>query len=247
LNSLIFKRPPLSPLSRERDVPLAKEWIKRKNLLHYLEKRAKKYFIFGISLLVIITASILDGCMGGADTQIYRSPSFKAAKNTTVAILPIKNSKLSDVESAEVNKYFIAGITPKLSGHIIISTETAIQKLDKDSISYKYYKYLDANSTSGNINVGMIKQIGSTLHCDAVLQCEIYNISVKNGVYGRSFGHTSCDLRYSLISTKDGSILWRASSKAYERTPETDIPAPPLYEAIENGMDDILYVMGELK
>lgn len=212
-----------------------------------MEIKTRKIFIVGIFLLTFITASISNGCMGGADTQIYRNPSFKAYKITTIAILPIKNSKLSDVESTEVNRYFISSITPKLSGHIIILPEAAIQKLDKDSTSYKYYKYLDTNSASGNINVEMIKNIGNTLHCNAILQCEIYNISIKNGVYGRSFGNTSCNLRYSLISTKDGSILWRAKSKAYERTSETDEPAPPLYEAIENGMDDIIYEMGELK
>jgi PBP1b-binding outer membrane lipoprotein LpoB len=212
-----------------------------------MEMRTRKIFIFGISLLAFIIVSILNGCMGGAETQIYRNPSFKAYKITTIAILPIKNSKLSDAESLEVNRYFISGISPKLSGHMIISPETAIQKLDKDSISYKYYKYLDANSASEKINAEMIKQIGSTLHCDAILQCEIYNISVKGGVYGRRFANTSCNLRYSLISTKDGSILWRAQSKAYERTSETDEPAPPLYEAIENGMDDIIYEMGKLE
>lgn len=212
-----------------------------------MRKRTRIIFIIGISLLIVITACILNGCMGGADTQIYRNPSFKAAKTTTIAILPIKNSKLSDAESNEVNRYFISGITPKLSGHIIIAPGTAIQKLDKDSISYKYYKYLDANSASGKINADMIKQIGSILHCDAVLQCEIYNISVKNGVYVRKFGNSSCNLRYSLISINDGNLLWRAKSKAYERTSETDEPAPPLYEAIENGMDDVLYEMGELK
>lgn len=192
-------------------------------------------------LTAVLTFFFIYGCGGsGVDTQNYQDPVFESYKVDTIAILPIRNSNLALNEAREVNRYFMTGIARKKKKYILISPEESIEKLNRDSLVEKYYNHLVTYSSSGIANTRTIQEIGKSIGCDAIAQGEIYNVIKKDGHYGQNKGETRCNVRYSVLSTKDGKVLWETSVESYEITDFTLSGAPPLMDVVKAGMDKII-------
>jgi len=195
-----------------------------------------------LCLVILATLGLLiTGCAGsGADIQNYQDPSFGSYIIKKIAVLPIRNTYLNIGEANNVNRYFITQLTRKTNKYEILGPEDAINKLSEDTLVEKYYNYLVAYATSGIPNRETIKLIGKSLNVDAIVQGEIYNIIKIDGKYGKNKGETRLNLRYSIVSTTDGKVLWESTVEAYETTATSLEDAPPIMDVVLNGMNKIL-------
>jgi hypothetical protein len=204
------------------------------------------YLFFLFSLLTISFLSI--NCGGsGADTQNYQDPALSTYNLKTVALLPIRNTYLNTGEAQSVNRYFAQGIYKKIKNITVMGPDEAVEQLNKDSLVEAYFQYLSRYVATGIPNTDIIKKIGVSLKTDAIVQGEIFNIIKIDGRYGRNKGETRCNLRYSLISTKDGKLLWETTVESYETTSTTLGDAPSLMEVVQIGMDEIIASLPSLK
>jgi len=194
-----------------------------------------------VVLSFIVTIIFINGCGGsGVDTQNYQDPVFNTYNIKTIAVLPIRNTSLALNEAREVNRYFMTGLSRIVKKYTLISPEESIEKMNQDSLVERYYNHLVTYSSSGIANTKTIQAIGKSIGCDAIAQGEIYNIIKKDGSYGQNKGETRCNVRYTLLSTKDGKVLWETSVESYEKTDFTLSSAPPLMDVVKAGMDQII-------
>ena len=198
----------------------------------------KKTFQYFVSLFLF---SYLLSCGGsGVDTQNYQDPVLQSYSIKVIAVLPIRNTNLALNEAKDINRHFMTGISRKNKKYTLIGPDESIEKLNKDSLVERYYNHLVTYSSSGIANTITIQDIGLSIGCDAIVQGEIYNVIKKDGEYGRNKGETRCNVRYSLLSTKDGKVLWETSVESYEKTDFTTSGAPPLMDVVKAGMDKII-------
>jgi len=207
----------------------------------------KKYLSICISTIFIFIC----GCGGsGTDTQNYQDPTLMNYKINSIAILPIRNSYISLTESKEINRYFMTGVSRKISKFKIISPDEAIEKLNNDSLVEKYFKYLVQYSSSGIPNTSIVKEVGKSIGADVMIQGEIFGIIKKDGdIWDNTEGKTSCKVRYSMITSIDGNVIWETTTEAYVKTGAFDFDpeAPVLMEVLKEAMDDIIESMPVLK
>lgn len=190
------------------------------------------------------------GCGGsGADTQNYQDPSLMNYKISTIAVLPIRNSYISLTESKEINRYFMTGVSRKISKFKIIGPDEAIEKMNKDSLVERYFRYLVEYSSSGIPNTEVVKQVGKSIGADVMIQGEIFGITKKDGnAWSGEDGKTNCKVRYSMLSSKDGNVIWETTTEAYVKSgyfESTD--APVLMDVLNVAMDEIIESMPTLK
>ena len=207
-----------------------------------------KQLITPLIFTIIFTFISVQGCGGsGADIQNYQDPALSKYDIKTIAVLPIRNSYLNLNESKDINRYFMTGVSRKIAKFTVISPDDAIESLNRDTLVEQYYNYLVAYSTTGIPNRELVKKLGKSIGCDAVIQGEIYNITKKDGEYGKNKGETRCSVRYSMVSTTDGKVIWETSADAYEKTDLTFSGAPALMDVVKVGVDEIITSMPNFK
>lgn len=207
--------------------------------------KALKATILVCLFLVLI---ILQACGGsGADTQNYQDPALSKYDIKTIAVLPMRNSYLNLNETQDINRYFMTGASRKISKFTVISPDDAIESLNRDTLVDKYYDYLVSYATTGIPNRDLIKKLGKSIGCDAVIQGEVFDIKKKDGEYGKNKGETRCNVRYSMVSTTDGKVIWETTAEAYEKTDFTLSDAPSLMGVVKIGIDEIIASMPNFK
>jgi len=192
-------------------------------------------------VLIVFSVFIHTSCGGsGAESQNYQDPTLETYNIKTIAILPIRNSYLNIGDAKEINRHFMSGLSRVNKKYVLIGPDEAIEKMNKDSLVEKYYNYVATYSTTGISNSEVVKKIGESISCDAIVQGEIYNVIKKDGHFGQNKGETRCNVRYSLISVKDGKTLWETTSEGYETTSTTLSDAPPVMNVVKLAMDKII-------
>ncbi len=198
----------------------------------------KKIFYSIFSLLLFFNFVSCGG--SGASSENYQDPSYHNYTIKKVAVLPIRNSYLNIGETQKINRNFITSLTRKIKTFDVVGPEDAIDKLNQDTLTAKYYDYLVRYSTTGIPDRDLIKKIGYSLNVDAIIQGEIFGITKIDGAYGKNVGQTRCSMRYSLLSAKDGKILWETTTEGYKKTITALESAPPLSDVIEECMNKII-------
>ena len=79
----------------------------------------------------------------------------------------------------------------------------------------KYADFLRDYAVSGIPNVKTLNEIGKVLEVDAIVQGEIFDLEQKDGHYPGVMARTSLTLRYSLLSTSKGDVLWEATCNVH--------------------------------
>ena len=177
------------------------------------------------------------GC-SGASIKAYVSPTFMPGMLKSVAILPMQNVKMLPDETRQINNEIIQAFTNKIPSVTIIRPEEAVELLNKASLSDKYAEFLKNYSVSGIPNVNTLKEIGIALKVDAIVQGEVYEIIQSDGIPYHA-AKTSLTVRYVMLSTIDGAVLWDAISSANKSLSALDV-APPLIEVIKLACEKVL-------
>jgi PBP1b-binding outer membrane lipoprotein LpoB len=193
-----------------------------------------------ITLLSIILIFLVSCATNKATINTYVDPNFSQGEVQNVAVFPIRNTRLAPSESKQINRKISQAIKRENSSIQIMSSSEAIRILNENELSDDWAQFLDDYATSGVPNSNILSEIGSTLGVDAILQGEIVNIFQEDGQYGGNRGTTRVTVRFSMLNTNEGNLIWESSSDGIKGTSTTLASAPPIIDAINLAVDKIL-------
>jgi len=198
-----------------------------------------KKIILPFSFLFI--ATLFYGCaVSKATLNSYVDPNIDNEQIKTIAIFPIRNAKFAPSEAQQINRKISMVINQKNSQIQIMSSNEAINKLNENDLASTWAVFLDNYSSSGVPDKNVLYDVGKSLGIDAIIQGEIVNVFQQDGAYGVNKGTTRVTVRFSMLSTNTGKLLWEASSDGIKGTPTTLESAPPIIEAVDLAVDKIL-------
>ena len=197
--------------------------------------------------ILCITIIFLIGCATQRATlRTFVEPSIQPGSIQSVAIFPMRNARLLPGEAREVNRGVSQAFHQQNPNVKIVGPTESTSLLNTEGLTEKYTDFLRDYATSGIPNVSSLKEIGNALNVDAILQGELFDIYQIDGAFGVNRGSTSVTVRYTLLSTSQGVVLWEATSNAKKTTATKVESAPPLYEVIIMAQEKILTALPTL-
>jgi hypothetical protein len=135
-------------------------------------------------------------------------------------------------ESRELNRSFMRALSSQNPGLHVLGPAESVDAINQAALAERYSEFLRGYAASGVPDVRVLQQVGTALQADAIFQGEVFDIRERDGEFGTARGETQVTVRYALLSTKTGTVLWEATSQGRRGTATTVGTAPPLYEAI---------------
>ena len=208
--------------------------------------------------LILISAAVIGfgaACVTapvkqGSTLKTFVEPSIQASAIKAVAILPIRNMQLLPDEIREFNRGITDGMSrqnPKLK---LVGAVESVTLLNSADLADKYSQFLRDYNQSGIPDIKILNEIGKALGVDAILQGEVSSINQADGYLGvngvQYYGKTGLSVRYILLSTANGTVLWEATGTAFKLSEKPKEPAPTLYEVIQLAQEKILSALPTL-
>lgn len=180
-----------------------------------------------------------------ASVNTFVEPSLQPGTIKSIAVFPLRNVRMQPDELREVNRGITDGFrkqNPKLG---VLGASEAVEKLNTAGLADKYSAFLRNYSQSAIPDVGTLQEIGRALGVNAILQGEVFSIQQTDGnTY--TFGRTSLNVRYVLLSTINGGVIWESTGRAFKETEESGKPAPSFYEVVQLAQEKILSALPTL-
>jgi hypothetical protein len=171
---------------------------------------------------------------------MYIDPNYGAGQIQSVAVFPMRNANFAPSEARQINRKISTFINQQNPEIEIFGAAESIEKLNEADMADEWARFLDNYTSSGVPNVNSLKMFGDILGVDAIIQGEVVNIFQQDGRYGSNKGTTRVTIRFSMLGTTSGKVLWEASSDGISGTVTTVESAPPLIDAVNLAMDKIL-------
>ncbi|MCH8315453.1 MAG: hypothetical protein IIA64_05725 [Planctomycetes bacterium] len=191
-------------------------------------------------VLAIVIGLVATGCsIKRATLNQFVDPSFGPGTISSVAVFPIKNTRLAPSEAQQINRKISQAIHARSPGLEIMSSAEATRKLNSAGLVETWANFIDDYVTGGIPNATDLRTIGRALGVDAIMQGEIVSVQQRDGAYGYTRGSTRVTVRFSMLGTKDAKLLWESSSDGIRATATTMDVAPPVIEAITLAVDKI--------
>ena len=192
--------------------------------------------------LTLATATILlSACATNKGTiNSYTDPTFGSENIATVAIFPIRNTKAAPSEARQINRKLavaLQSVNPDVS---FVNEVEAVAALDKAGLGQTWADFVTGYSVSGIPDVRKLKSVSEAIDTDTILQGEMVSVVQEDGSYGMNAGTTRVTVRYTLMDTDDGKLLWEASADGIRKTATTLGDAPPVIEAVNLAVDKII-------
>ena len=197
-----------------------------------------------LALLVPAVLLPLAGCVATAHVSTYVDPDFGSRPVRSVAVLPLENGRLGPQIAANINGGILQGIGRRNPSLVLVGPRDAQERISDGGLIEAYAQFLRDYATSGLINRTTLSKVGAALRVDAVLQGEITQLVAEDG-YPYHGAHTNITIRYSLIGTATGTLLWQCSGSG-EKMVSAMQKAPPLEEVIPAALDAILKALPPL-
>jgi hypothetical protein len=172
--------------------------------------------------------------------------SIQPGSIRSLAILPLRNAELAPGGSRALNRSVSQTFGQKNPNVKIVRPTESMTLINQAGLADKYSEFLGDYARSGVPNVNTIRAIGGTLRVDAILQGEVFNIEQVDGDYDRNVGSTSLTIRYFLMGTHDGIIMWEVMSNGTKSTATPFESAPPVHQVILKAQNWILTSLPEL-
>lgn len=164
----------------------------------------------------------------GTRMKTYSNPSFSRETYQSFALLPIRNISLSPSEAIEVNRHFYTTLTQRNIDKRILDPLEAHRLLNDSNLVSEYDQFLREFENTGIANTRILNHLGKQLKCHAIIQGLIINY--KQDSYPKP--KTTAGLRYVIISTTHGDILWESQCSSYKNATFIWGQAPPLFEVL---------------
>jgi hypothetical protein len=202
----------------------------------------KKSLFFALSAFACVF--LLSSCWHTRVTlKTFVDPSIQTSSIKSIAVFSLRNTSLNPGEALQLDRSLTQAFLKKNVSVKIIGSAESTAMLNEKNLVDPYSKFLSGFESSGIPNVNILKQIGSELGVDAILQGTLYDVIQKDGAggFGGQRPQTSLTLRYTLLNTNNGNTLWEGSSNADKsKASNSRNPAPPLYEVITAAQQKIL-------
>jgi hypothetical protein len=181
------------------------------------------------------------GCSVNKGTiNTYADQSLQPGTISSVAVFPIKNARLAPSEARQINRKIATAISQARPEINIVSDAEAVEMLNRQGLADDWAVFLDRYVSSGVPDSGELRRIGLALGVDSILQGEMVNIVQQDGAFGINKAQTRITVRYSLLGTKDGKVLWEASADGIRGSASTVAEAPPVIEAVNLAVDKVV-------
>lgn len=182
---------------------------------------------------IVLIALLLVGCSSSSSTiRTYSDPSFTKGSIKRIAIFPMANFKAAPGEARTLERQLsqsLLRLDPTLK---IVGPTEAVSVINDHDLADKWAEFLKNYTSSGIPNTALLFEIGDILGVDAIIQGEMVSLLQRDGVYGRNKGLTAVTVRYSLLGTDSGLLLWEASADGRIETFSAVEDAPPLIDAV---------------
>lgn len=201
--------------------------------------------LLGVTVLALALACATGPVKKGASVKTFVEPSLQSGAVKSIAILPVRNVRLQPDELREVNRAITDGFRKQNPRLKVSGAVESVTLLNEANLADRYSEFLRNYTQSAIPDVKTLRDIGKALSSDAVLQGEVFSIAQNDGGTG-FFGKTSLSIRYVLLSTENGGILWEATGTAFKLSEKPAQPAPTLYEVIQMAQEKILTALPTL-
>ena len=196
-----------------------------------------------MSILFTFLLLLFSGCASNQATfDSFVDPSFSEGQIRKIAMFPIRNNKFAPSEAQQINRKMAMAINQKNPNIEIMSNSEAIKILSDNDLTDVWARFMENYTNTGIPDPKVLAKIGMALGVDAILQGEIVNVFQQDGkfAFGGNKGITKVSVRFSMLGTKSGKLLWEASSEGFKDTATTLDKAPPIIEVINLAIDKIV-------
>ncbi len=192
-------------------------------------------------LLAALSFAYVPGCaVTSTKVRTYTDPSVGSQSISSLAILPVRNAPIAQEASIRMNRDIAQTVQRQNPNLKILGPVESIQTLNDAGLVDAYDRYLTALAQSGIPNAEVLRRIGDALKVDAILQGQLVGLSQQDGSYPGHPGITRFALRYSIVSTKTGMLLWETSAEARRKTATVFESAPALEEVLPDATQTVL-------
>lgn len=182
----------------------------------------------------------LVSCAPSARTNVYTNPAYEQGSVASIAVLPIRNTRLAPSEAQFVNREVTQGIQAQSSPDLRIITSTqASDALNASGLVEAYSDFVRDFAASGIPNTDTLRQLGNALGVDAIFQGELIDVFQENGLFGVRSASTRVTMRLVMLDTTTGDILWEGSAQGFAQG-STLSAAPPVFDALEPALNGLI-------
>lgn len=192
----------------------------------------------------LFAVALLLPAMGCATSKAtinsFTDPSYSAQDVQSIAVLPIRNARLAPSEAQTVTRKVSQALhrdAPKMK---LVGPEEAVRILNEKNLAHDWATFVEDYVKSGVPDASALKRFGAALGVDALMQGELVSVYQEDGHFGGNKGTTRVTVRFTMLSTRDGDLLWEASSDGLKTSSTTLGSAPPIVEAVNLAIDKIL-------
>jgi hypothetical protein len=208
-------------------------------------KAVKLFLLILVNLVFCISCSTIN-----SSQRSYIDPSYQAGQISKLAIFPIRNSRVLPGESNEIVREMTIAINKKNPNIEIINAQNVIDILSDIDETENFSNFLRDYAASGIPNRKYLQKLGEIIKCDAILQGEILDIAQQSGHYPGVMAVTSVSIRWYILSTKNGSVIWEMSC-SLSKNPDGIMasiytPPVPIIDVIREAQQIVIKSIPEL-
>jgi hypothetical protein len=197
-------------------------------------RRTSACVAFGIGFLAT-------GCSTHKATiDTFTDASMSRGSVRSIAVFPIRNTRAAPSQAQVTNRKITQAVHASNPDVEVLGPAESVDILNAAGLADEWADFLERYVLSGVPDAEMLAEIGRALDCDAVLQGEVVNVFMRDGEWGSNKGETRVTVRFTMLDTRDGRLLWEASSDGVRKTAWATDNAPPLVEAIDLAVEKIL-------
>ncbi|MEN8192137.1 MAG: hypothetical protein ABFS12_04940, partial [Bacteroidota bacterium] len=193
----------------------------------------KKHIVLILNMLISLV--LVECTASGTNLNSYVDPSLDLSLMHKIALIPMKNSEFSNSEIRIIDQKIETAIHNINSDIVVIPSVNADYLLDTYKLKALWLNFLDNYNSSGIPDKNDLILFGDAFKIDAMIYGKIVNIHQVNGrdafygvedTYGGNEGMTKVTVKYVMLSTKKGILLWESSFEGVKKTRAIKVPAP---------------------
>lgn len=192
-------------------------------------------------VFIVFIGLVFQGCMTKrASLKSFIDPSIQTATVKTVGVFSMRNAAFSPGETMDMDRAITQAFIQKNRAVAIIGTTEANAMLNRENLAGEFAKFLEDFEKSGIPNTVFLNKLKSEFNIDAILQGRMSDVK-QNDAGREGKAQSSLTIRYTILSTSNGTILWEGTSNAnivYGSSKGRF--APPFYEVGTLAQDKII-------
>jgi hypothetical protein len=165
-------------------------------------------------LLIFISGILLTGCYDKITSiKTFVDPAIQTTSIKKIAAFSMRNTAFSPGETMEMDRIITQGLLSKNSFVSIIGITESTEMLNKENLTKEFTDFLVGFEHSGIPNTVFLNNLKSKFDIDAIFQGRMSEV-VQHDKNESGKAQTGFTIRYTLLSTSNGNILWEGTCSA---------------------------------